>query len=202
MITRLLDYGPDALLLEVGDVTEVPAVREAALGLPGVLEAVAGAGTVLVEYDLGLTSARAVRAGLASMPLAEVSTAAADEVVVAVRYDGADLDAVAAHTGLSSAEVVARHCAPPYTVRFCGFAPGFAYLDGLDPALWVPRHDAPRPSVPAGSVAIASEFAAIYPRSSPGGWQLLGRTDTVLWDVAAVPPARLGPGTRVRFEPR
>ncbi len=94
------------------------------------------------------------------------------------------------------------HSGAGYTVRFCGFAPGFAYLDGLDPRLHVPRRDDPRTSIPAGSVAIAGEFAGVYPRASPGGWRLLGRTDASLWDVDRDPPALLTPGTRVRFRAR
>ena len=94
-----------------------------------------------------------------------------------MRYDGPDLDDVAALTGLSRAEVVAAHTGTPWRVAFGGFAPGFAYLVGGDPRLRVPRRDRPRPSVPAGSVGLAGEFSGVYPRSSPGGWQLLGTTD-------------------------
>jgi KipI family sensor histidine kinase inhibitor len=116
-----------------------------------------------------------------------------------VTYDGPDLDDVTRLTGLSRAEVVAAHTGTPWRVAFGGFAPGFAYLVGGDPRLRVPRRVRPRPSVPAGSVALAGEFSGVYPRSSPGGWQLLGRTDTVLWDVDRDPPALLTPGTIVRF---
>ncbi len=121
------------------------------------------------------------------------------EVEVVVRYDGPDLDEVAALTGLTRAEVVAAHTGTPWRVAFGGFAPGFAYLVGGDPRLHVPRRDRPRPSVPAGSVGLAGEFSGVYPRSSPGGWQLLGTTDAVLWDADREPPALLGPGTTVRF---
>ena len=121
------------------------------------------------------------------------------EVEIAVRYDGPDLDDVAALTGLTRAEVVAAHTGTPWRVAFGGFAPGFAYLVGGDPRLHVPRRERPRPSVPAGSVGLAGEFSGVYPRSSPGGWQLLGTTDAVLWDTEREPPALLGPGTTVRF---
>ena len=114
-------------------------------------------------------------------------------------YDGPDLAAVAADTGLTVAEVIARHTAPAYTVGFIGFAPGFAYLIGLDPVLHVPRHASPRTRVPAGSVGIAGEFTGVYPRASPGGWQLLGRTNAALWDLARERPALLEPGVAVRF---
>jgi KipI family sensor histidine kinase inhibitor len=108
---------------------------------------------------------------------------------------------VARQSGLPVAEVIRRHSSAHYTVQFCGFSPGFGYLSGLDPALRLPRLASPRPAVPAGSVAIAGEFTGIYPRSSPGGWLLLGRTETVLFDLHCSPPALLRPGTAVRFRP-
>ena len=118
---------------------------------------------------------------------------------IVVRYDGPDLDEVARLTGLTHAEVVAAHTGTPWRVAFGGFAPGFAYLVDGDPRLHVPRRERPRPSVPSGSVGLAGEFSGVYPRSSPGGWQLLGTTDAVLWDVDRDPPALLGPGATVRF---
>lgn len=120
---------------------------------------------------------------------------------IAVRYDGEDLAEVARQAGLDPAEVVTRHAAPVYTVVCLGFSRGFPYLEGLDPALWLPRRASPRARVPAGSVAIAAEQAGIYPRATPGGWHLLGTTDAVLFDEAAEPPALLAPGDRVRFVP-
>ena len=118
---------------------------------------------------------------------------------IAVSYDGPDLDEVARLTGLTAAEVIAAHTATPWRVAFGGFAPGFAYLTGGDPRLRVPRRGVPRTSVPAGAVALAGEFSAVYPQSSPGGWQLIGRTDTVMFDPARDPAALLRPGDRVRF---
>jgi KipI family sensor histidine kinase inhibitor len=122
-------------------------------------------------------------------------------VEVAVRYDGEDLPDVAARLGLEVAEVIARHAAPTYTVACLGFSRGFPYLEGLDPALRLPRRDSPRPRVPAGAVAIAADQAGIYPQAMPGGWHVLGRTDAVLFDEAVQPPALLAPGDRVRFVP-
>lgn len=116
-----------------------------------------------------------------------------------MRYDGPDLDEVAELTGLSPSEVVAAHTGCVWQAGFVGFAPGFAYLTGGDPRLVVSRRAEPRTCVPAGSVALADEFSAVYPRASPGGWQLIGRTDAVLFDVDRDPPALVPPGARVRF---
>jgi KipI family sensor histidine kinase inhibitor len=116
-----------------------------------------------------------------------------------VVYDGPDLADVASHTGLSEEAIVSAHTGTPWTVAFGGFAPGFAYLVGGDERLAVPRRDSPRTSVPAGSVGLAGEYSGVYPRSSPGGWQLIGRTDTVMFDVDRDPPALLAPGSLVRF---
>jgi KipI family sensor histidine kinase inhibitor len=127
--------------------------------------------------------------------------APADPVVVGVRYDGPDLAAVAGATGLSVAAVIERHSARLYRAAFSGFTPGFAYLTGLDPALELPRRANPRPRVPAGSVAIAAGYSAVYPRSSPGGWHLIGRTNAVLFDPDRDPPALIAPGAIVRFRP-
>jgi KipI family sensor histidine kinase inhibitor len=100
---------------------------------------------------------------------------------------------------LTTAQVIEAHTANPWNVGFCGFAPGFAYLVGGDPRLAVPRRSEPRPAVPAGAVGLAGEFTGIYPRRSPGGWQLIGRTDAALWDIDRPAPALLTPGTWVQF---
>lgn len=132
-------------------------------------------------------------ATIAAAPVAE------RRVELPTSYDGVDLPLVARHWGVSVPEVVERHRATEFTVAFCGFTPGFGYLTGLPASLAVPRLDTPRPRVPAGSVALAGSFTGIYPSASPGGWLLIGRTSTVLFDVAAQPPALLSPGTKVRF---
>ena len=126
-------------------------------------------------------------------------------VEIAVSYggvDGPDLPAVAGAVGLAPEEVVRRHCAVTYRVFMLGFLPGFPYLGPVDPTIHVPRLAVPRTSVPAGSVGLAGSQTGIYPRASPGGWQIIGRTSDVLFDVARTPPARLAPGDRVRFVPR
>lgn len=195
---NVLPYGERALLVEVPDPHDVPSLRAALAGVDGVIDAVAGAQTVLVTFEPA--AATRLRAHLDRGDFAAVRADKSPRSVdVPVVYDGADLDEVAAEVGLDRDEVVARHCGADYTVRFCGFSPGFAYLDGLDACLQVPRRSEPRTSVPAGSVAVAGEFTGVYPRSSPGGWRLLGHTDATLWDVTRDPPALLTPGTRVRF---
>jgi KipI family sensor histidine kinase inhibitor len=121
-------------------------------------------------------------------------------VTVPTVYDGADLDDVAERWSMSREAAVRRHTGIEFRAAFCGFAPGFAYLTGLPADLHVPRRDEPRTKVPAGSVALAGEYAAVYPAASPGGWRLIGRTALTLFDLDRSPPATLTPGTRVRFE--
>lgn len=123
-------------------------------------------------------------------------------VELEVTYDGADLADVAARWGTDEAGVVEQHTGLEHVVAFCGFAPGFAYLDGLPETLAVPRLDRPRSRVPAGSVGLAGAWTGVYPSASPGGWRLLGRTDAELWDASRPEPALLAPGTRVRFVAR
>ncbi len=127
------------------------------------------------------------------------SDSGAEQVEVPTVYDGEDLEEVARLWDMTTAEVVATHVGTEFRVAFCGFAPGFAYCTGLPERLHVPRRDTPRSRVPAGSVGLAGEFTGVYPSASPGGWQLVGRTDLTLWDSSADPPARLAPGVRVRF---
>jgi len=120
-------------------------------------------------------------------------------VEIPVRYDGADLDEVARACGMSVDHVVDLHSNTTYTVEFCGFAPGFAYLRRLPEQLHLPRRASPRARVPAGSVAIAGTYSAIYPGESPGGWHLIGTTSLRVWDTGRTPPALLQPNTTVRF---
>lgn len=198
---RVLLVGSDGLLAEVADLDEALALFASLRDAPpvGVWELVPAARTVLVRFDPTLTRADALGADLASRSLGHAATADGPVVDVPVSYDGADLDEVARICGLDPAEVVRRHTAAPWTVAFTGFAPGFGYLSGGDPALDVPRRSEPRTSIPAGSVGLAGRFSGIYPRASPGGWQLIGRTGVELWDSRRADPALLAPGTRVQF---
>ena len=206
---RLLPMGESAWLVETDDLESVLAL-ESTLGRlveagdgawSEVVDLVPAARTLLVvaHPTTDLTAlAHAIRTAAASTDTS-APPPASGVVEVPVHYDGPDLDAVAAHTGLTATEVVAAHTGTPWRVAFGGFAPGFAYLVGGDPRLVVPRHAEPRTRVPAGAVGLAGEFSGIYPRESPGGWQILGTTDLVLWDPDRDPPALLTPGTTVRF---
>lgn len=120
-------------------------------------------------------------------------------VEIPVRYDGEDLQHVAELASLRVEEVIALHTDSKYRVEFCGFAPGFAYLGGLPDVLHLARRATPRTRVPAGAVAIAAGYSAVYPRESPGGWHLIGSTSLVMWDALRDMPATLVPGARVRF---
>jgi KipI family sensor histidine kinase inhibitor len=196
---RLLPSGERAVLVELADTDEVLALAEPVRMLAGVEDVVPGEHTLLVTVGApgDLEAVRRALPGVGSAAASRVSTPRT--VDIHVTYDGPDLAAVAAHTGLTVAEVVSAHTATPWRVGFGGFAPGFAYLVGGDPRLEVPRRAEPRPSVPAGAVGLAGRYSGIYPRSSPGGWQLIGHTDAVLFDVDADPPALLQPGMTVRF---
>ena len=197
---RVLAMGPRSVLIE--DIGDEPAAWAAGLrraSLAGVVEVVPGAATVLVACrdERALADVRGRLASVHPIDPGRATGAAAIELPVC--YDGVDLAEVAAATGLSVDEVVAAHTAPIYTVAFCGFSPGFAYMRGLDLRLQLPRRDTPRTRVPRGSVAIAAEYTAVYPRPTPGGWHLLGTTERVMFDPDRSPPALLEPGTRVRF---
>lgn len=198
---RILPMGRCALLVDELDDPAGWAVSFAQMGVDGVVDVVPAARTVLVVAE----SASALAAVRASVPDVVVDTSAlvgADEVVIEVDYAGPDLPVVADAAAMSVEQVVDLHCGAPYRVAFCGFAPGFAYLSGLPTPLHLPRRSTPRTKVPAGSVAIASEYAAVYPTASPGGWHLIGSTSVSLFDVRRDPPARLMPGTSVKFVPR
>lgn len=201
---RVLRAGVGAILVELDGLEQVVGLHAALRRTPpaGTVDLVPAARTLLVIFDRCSTTPDAVVAEIRQREIDPATEPDGSLVEVPVVYDGEDLPEVARMTGLTEEEVVARHLRPEYRAAFCGFAPGFAYLAGGDPALRVPRRDNPRTRVPAGSVGLADEFTGIYPRQMPGGWQLIGRTDAVLWDLDREPPALLGPGTRVRFVER
>jgi KipI family sensor histidine kinase inhibitor len=189
--------GDAALLIEADEPRRLNAAVRS-LGRPDIIDIVPGARTLLVTTSPGTDLGR-LGALIAGLTLPETYETGGEPLRVPVVYDGEDLDEVASLTGLSRSEVVSRHSAGEYVVAYLGFSPGFGYLAGLDESLRVPRRDSPRTSVPAGSVAIAGPYGAIYPSSSPGGWRLLGRTTLRMWDPDREPPSLLQPGTQVRF---
>ena len=196
---RLLPSGERAVLVELADLDGVLALAGPVRALAGVEDVVAGERSLLVTVSTPseLDAVRAVLTEIAAHPVSASTTARTVEIPVV--YDGPDLASVAAHTGLTVSQVIDAHTATSWRVGFGGFVPGFAYLVGGDPRLEVTRRQEPRSSVPAGAVGLAGRYSGIYPRSSPGGWQLIGHTDAVLFDVEADPPALLQPGMQVRF---
>ncbi|MYV38045.1 5-oxoprolinase subunit PxpB [Streptomyces sp. SID1328] len=200
---RALPVGAHALLVEVASAEQARALhaellRRRAAGSLSAREIVPAARTVLLD---GVDDPVRRAAELTAAEPPPAPEAASAPVELPVRYDGPDLAEVAAHWGVSPREVAEIHAGTAFTVAFCGFAPGFGYLTGLPEHRYVPRRATPRTAVPAGSVALAGPYTGVYPRASPGGWQLIGRTDAVLWDTAREPAALLAPGTRVRFTP-
>ena len=189
------------LLVECADLATTMALHRSleAADLPGVVELVPAARTVLISFDPRRTGAATLEGTIRGLERTDSSTGETREVTIDVRYDGEDLAEVAELLSVSPAEVIARHQAATWQVAFAGFAPGFGYLAGDDELFDVPRRSSPRTRVPVGAVAVAGEFTGVYPRSSPGGWQLIGRTEARLWDLDRQPPALFVPGTIVRF---
>ncbi|NUS54118.1 MAG: allophanate hydrolase subunit 1 [Streptomycetaceae bacterium] len=206
MTVRIRPCGAEALLIDLDDAGQVGAVYadllslRAAGKLPGVRDIVPAAATVLLD---GVADPRALAARLAGLELASSSRPqpVGDTVEIHARYDGPDLEDVARLWDVPPAEVVRIHSETEFRVAFTGFAPGFGYLVGLPEHLSVPRRPTARTAVPAGAIGLAGAFTGVYPRRSPGGWQLIGTTDAVLWDPDREAPALLVPGTRVRFVP-
>ncbi|MEV3858314.1 allophanate hydrolase subunit 1 [Streptomyces sp. NPDC050095] len=198
--------GRQALLVELPDGERTGAFhaellrRRAAGTLPSVAEIVPGASTVLLD---GVRDPEPLARQLADWDVPLTPPEDGETVTVPVVYDGPDLAEVAELWGVPEDEVGPRHASYTYRVAFCGFAPGFGYLTGLPEALHVPRRPTPRTKVPAGAVALAGPYSAVYPRATPGGWQLIGTMPdpTALWDPARERAALLAPGTRVRFAP-
>ena len=204
MACAVLDYGDRALMLQCDGTADVLAWADAlrTARLPGVVDIVPASTTVLVKLAdprLQAVTRQRLRKLRVSPGGGTDPGDAGHEVVIDVVYDGPDLAEVADLTGLSTAAVVDAHTRTRWRVGFSGFLPGFAYLIGGDERLRVPRRSDPRTSVPTGSVGLAGEFSAVYPRRSPGGWQLIGRTDAVLWDIDKPDPALLTRGMWVRF---
>ena len=194
---HVVTVGRRAALVEVDDAGQALSLALWVRERVTAEDVVPAARTVLVDGIDDVASLAALLAGWTPGPVQAVGAL----VEVEVTYDGPDLATVGEAWGIGPDDVALRHAAREYVVAFCGFAPGFGYLTGLPARCDVPRRPTPRTAVPAGSVALAGPYTGVYPRSSPGGWQLIGTTDLVLWDPARVPAALLSPGARVRFVP-
>jgi KipI family sensor histidine kinase inhibitor len=198
---RVLPSGTTALLVELETLDDVLALYAALVDEPpaGVLDVIPAARTVLLVSDPALTSLSAVADAVKRTTPRRDRREVGQLVELPVSYDGADLPEVGRLLGLDPADVVRRHVGAEWTVAFCGFAPGFGYLTQASGQWDVPRRTSPRTRVPSGSVALAGEFSSVYPRESPGGWQLIGRTEVAVFDLSRNPAALLRPGNRVRF---
>jgi len=198
---RVLPSGSTALLVELAGLEEVLDLYAAlcAERPDGVVDVVPAARTLLLVTDPAATDLATVERAVRETTPRRVDRIGGELVEIPVTYDGEDLAEAASLLSCTPEELVRRHTGEEWTVAFCGFAPGFGYLAGAGGQWDVPRRDSPRTTVPAGSVALAGEFSGVYPRASPGGWQLIGRTELSIFDLDRDPPALLRPGTPVRF---
>ncbi len=199
-VTGIRAAGDRAILVELPSLQAVLSLQAqlTAHPQPGQVDVIAATGTVLITAD-SPRAAQALAAHVRGLDVAAPTENDSTLVTIDVVYDGEDLDEVAALTGLGREGVVAAHAGQLWTAAFAGFAPGFAYLTGKNSSLEVPRRRSPRTAVPAGAVALGGAYSAVYPRQSPGGWQLIGRTDAAMWDLGRESPALIRPGDTVRF---
>jgi KipI family sensor histidine kinase inhibitor len=198
---RLLPSGTTALLVELDSLDEVLGLYAALQDeMPdGVVDVVPAARTLLVVTDPDVTSLSSVAHAIEHAEPRQDRLDSSELLEIPVTYDGEDLDEAARLLGCDAAELVRRHTASQWTVAFCGFMPGFGYLVSKEWLAQVPRRSSPRKKVPSGSVALAGEFSGVYPRESPGGWQLIGRSKLTMFDPFRDPAALLRPGGRVKF---
>ena len=197
MIAR---YGDRAVLIDVADSAAAQELASRLRGGEGILDVIPAARSVVVTFLTPPDAAAiALLAARISAPDSATRVVTPRLVEIPVTYDGEDLASVAALTGLSPAQVAQLHGSVTYRAVFAGFAPGFVYLEGLPQALRLPRRSSPRTAVPRGALAMAADYTAIYPRSSPGGWHLIGRTSVELFDPRSERPVVIEPGDSVRF---
>jgi KipI family sensor histidine kinase inhibitor len=198
---RLRAVGDRGIQVELDDAARVAgwASQARKADVPGVVDVIPGATTVTLWLAAARFQAPAAEKLAALEPSSRGSSEADEVLEVPVRYDGPDLEAVAASVGLDVEGVVAAHTGTLWHVAFTGFAPGFGYLASPDGRLTLPRRDDPRARVPAGSVSLAAGYCGIYPSPSPGGWHLIGRSSVKTWDLDRDPPAMLRAGVRVQF---
>jgi len=209
---RVVPFGEAALLVELGDEFQENVVGWAR-GIADTWESIFAFGpavpaytSVLLRFDpLRIAPTEAERFAKEVLTRGEFTTVAGNKprrvVEIATTYDGPDLAATAERSQLSVEQLVALHSGREYTAYFLGFMPGFAYCGRIDPRIVAPRHERPRERVPAGTVAIADGQTGVYPLASPGGWQLIGRTELAMFDPSAAEPVRIRAGDRVRFVP-
>ncbi len=209
---RLLDCGDRALTVEFGNAVEpelnrqVRALDHVLKGVPGIVETIPTFRSLFIEYDpFAVSHDQLCRLITARMKNLETGDHGNEKIIdIPVCYGGEfgpDLADVAAHAGLSEAEVIERHSRNNYPIYMLGFLPGFAYLGGLDPQLNTPRLKTPRQEIPAGSVGIAGMQTGIYPLKSPGGWRLIGRTPVKVYDPSSPNPFLYAAGDVIRFRP-
>lgn len=198
---RFLPVNLNAVLVELDDLAQTLALLASlrAEPLDGIEELVPAARTILITFRPAVLSAAALAQAVRQRKLDARETRVDKRIEIPVRYDGEDIAEVAGLLGIAPDELVRRHTGSDYTVAFTGFAPGFAYLSGGHPSLNVPRRAVPRTRIPAGAVGLAGSFSGVYPQASPGGWQIIGVTDTPMWDLSRETPALLQPGDTVRF---
>ncbi|WP_414475400.1 5-oxoprolinase subunit PxpB [Microvirga sp. M2] len=191
----------DCVLVELAHLEEALALFDALENNPvaGIREVIPAARTLLIAFDPHTLSSEALVDAVAARAGGERKPASGALVEIPVRYDGEDLAEVAAILNMSADEVIRLHAESEYVAAFTGFAPGFVYLSGGDPRLNVPRRKSPRTQVPAGAVGLAGEFSGVYPKASPGGWQLIGTTPLAMFEIDRTPASLLQPGDRVRF---
>lgn len=198
---RFLPVNAGAMLVELADLQQTLSLLQALQAEPidGVLELIPAAKTILVQFAPQRIAPADLVQAIAGRDLSTEVQRSDRLIEIPVHYMGEDLAEVAELLGISVAEVIERHTGSDWSVAFTGFAPGFAYLTGGDPIFDLPRRSSPRTKVPAGAVALAGTFSAVYPQESPGGWQLIGVTELPMWDLSRLVPALLQPGFRVRF---
>ena len=201
---RLLPAGRTAVLVELDDAGQRRRLHRTLSEHPavGTVDLVPAQTTVLIDVESPdqLPAAVAHVQELIAAGLDCVEQGVREVVEVPVRYDGLDLSDVAELLNMTTDELVRRHSDQQWTVEFAGFMPGFGYMSGADWPYRIPRRDSPRTRIPPGSIALADGFTGVYPQASPGGWQIIGTTDAILWDEKADPPALLLPGAVIRFE--
>jgi len=198
---RILPVRSDCILVELADLGEALALFDALqiTTVTGITEIIPAARTLLVSFDPHAIAENELVDAITELAGGERKAAFGPLVEIPVRYDGEDLAEVASILGMSIEDVIRLHGESDYLAAFTGFAPGFAYLSGGDPRLTVPRRKSPRTKVPAGSVGLAGEFSGIYPKTSPGGWQLIGTTPLAMFDIDRTPASLLQPGSRIKF---